>query len=99
MGELLAAGMTGSNFGYEASSFFDDQGRPPRVGQLLLALKPDLFESDYAQRNESLFEQMQSQDNVRLPGQRRFASRRRAAADGLSYREELVNEIKELALL
>ncbi len=99
MGELLAAGMTGSNFGYEASSFFDDQGQLPGVGQLLLALKPGLFEPGYARHNESLFEQMQSQDDVRLPGQRRFASRRRATAEGLSYREELVNEIKELALL
>ncbi len=30
--EILAAAVTGSAFGWEASSFFDDQGGPPNMG-------------------------------------------------------------------
>ena len=41
MVEILAAALTASNFGYEASSFFAAQGPPPGVGQLLIALAPD----------------------------------------------------------
>src|SRR5471032_547177 len=40
MVEVLAAGLTGSQFGFEASSFFDAEGPPPRTGQLFLALDP-----------------------------------------------------------
>ena len=41
--EILAAALTGAHFGSEASSFFDDKGGPPRVGQVLIALAPDPF--------------------------------------------------------
>ena len=36
--EILAAAVTGSAFGWEASSFFDDQGGPPNMGHVLIAL-------------------------------------------------------------
>jgi (2R)-3-sulfolactate dehydrogenase (NADP+) len=32
MVELLAAGLTGANYGYEQTSFFDDKGPPPGTG-------------------------------------------------------------------
>ena len=37
MVELLAAGLTGSNFAAEASSFLDAKGSPPGTGQLIVA--------------------------------------------------------------
>ena len=37
MVELLAAGLTGSNYAAEASSFLDTQGSPPGTGQLIVA--------------------------------------------------------------
>src|SRR5215218_7480945 len=37
MVELLAAGLTGSNFAADASSFLDAEGPPPATGQLILA--------------------------------------------------------------
>src|SRR6185312_11085392 len=43
MVEILAAGLTGSHFGFEASSFFEADGPAPRVGQLFLALDPRTF--------------------------------------------------------
>ena len=51
----MAAAMTGANFGYEASSFFDDKGGPPRVGQFLLGFRPGpLSGGTYAERVEVL---------------------------------------------
>ncbi|WP_299357945.1 Ldh family oxidoreductase [uncultured Paracoccus sp.] len=43
MVELLAAGLVGAHFGYEASSFFSADGPAPGVGQLLLAIDPGGF--------------------------------------------------------
>ena len=36
--EILAAAVTGSAFGWEASSFFDDKGGPPNMGHVLIAI-------------------------------------------------------------
>ena len=43
MVELLAAGLTGSNFAAEASSFLDAKGPPPGTGQLIVAFDPQAF--------------------------------------------------------
>jgi len=43
MVEVMAAALTGSTLDFEASSFLDDKGGPPGVGQLLIAIDPDAF--------------------------------------------------------
>src|SRR6185436_775592 len=43
MVELLAGGLTGSNFATEASSFLDAEGPPPGTGQLLIAIDANAF--------------------------------------------------------
>ena len=43
MVEVLAVALTGAHFGFEASSFFDADGPPPGVGQLLVAIDPAAF--------------------------------------------------------
>ena len=43
MVEVLAVALTGARFGFEASSFFDAEGAPPGVGQLLIAIDPGAF--------------------------------------------------------
>ena len=43
MVELLAAGMTGSNYAADASSFLDTKGGPPGVGQLIIGFDPKAF--------------------------------------------------------
>ena len=35
MVELLAAGLSGANFAYQATSFFDADGVPPGTGQFI----------------------------------------------------------------
>ena len=41
MVEILAAALTGSAFGWEASSLFDDKGAAPNLGHTLIAIDPE----------------------------------------------------------
>ena len=40
MVELLAAGVTGSNWSFQTSSLTDNEGGPPDIGQLFIAINP-----------------------------------------------------------
>ena len=84
MVEVLSVAFTASNFGFQASSFFDADGPPPGIGHMLLGFSPDGFEeSGFGERLETLLAAMTGDKGVRLSGQRRFAARRRAEAEGL----------------
>jgi len=98
MVEILAAALTGANFGYEASSFFSADGDPPGVGQTLLAINPMVFSGDsFAVRLEMLLSAIVEQPGVRLPGQSRLQGRERARKDGLIIPEKLHRQLTELA--
>lgn len=98
MVEILAAALTGANFGYEASSFFDAEGEPPGVGQLLIGFDPAVFSGGaFADRLEALIGAMMAQPGVRLPGSRRLEARARAAAQGIALPRELLDRFGEPA--
>jgi (2R)-3-sulfolactate dehydrogenase (NADP+) len=98
MVEILAAALTGANFAAEASSFFDDQGPPPGVGQCLIALDPGPFsDGRFLDRLEVLLGAIEDEPGARLPGARRLALRRKAAADGIAVPQPLLDRIRELA--
>jgi (2R)-3-sulfolactate dehydrogenase (NADP+) len=98
MVEILAAGLTGANFGFEASSFFAAEGPPPRVGQLFLALDPvALAGPGFAARVEILTTAMLADPGVRLPGARRLASRERLARDGITVPPTLLAKLHRRA--
>lgn len=98
MVEILAAALTGSAWGWEASSFFDDRGGPPGVGQLLLACDPErLSGGAYSARMAVLLAAVADEPEVRLPGERRLAARARAAASGLTVPRALYEQIRALA--
>ncbi len=78
--DVLAGGLTASHFSFEASSFGDCEGGPPRTGQLVIALQPALFSPDFVTRTQALFEALQREPGVRLPGARRLAARQRHQA-------------------
>ncbi|MEX0730779.1 MAG: Ldh family oxidoreductase [Aquisalimonadaceae bacterium] len=84
MVEILTAGLTGSNFAFEASSFFDAEGKPPRVAQLFLLLNPEFFggTSGFSSRMTALLEAIARQQGTRLPGERRLAARAKAKDQG-----------------
>jgi (2R)-3-sulfolactate dehydrogenase (NADP+) len=96
--ELLAAGLTRSNFGYQASSFFEAQGQPPRVGQLILALDPGAFGGAAMLAHcEELLQAMLEQPGVRLPGDRRLMNRARLSAVGITTPRTLYEDLQRRA--
>jgi (2R)-3-sulfolactate dehydrogenase (NADP+) len=95
--EILAAAVTGSAYGWEASSFFDDKGDPPNMGHVLIAIDAArLSAGAYDTRMMTLVEALSAEPDARLPGVRRLASRARAAAEGLAVPATLHDEIRAL---
>jgi len=99
MVEVLAVTLTGANFAFEASSFFDDKGGPPGVGQLVIGIDTGaLSGSDvYAGRMAALCGLIEDDAGARLPGTRRLALRATAARDGLDVDDKLYAEARTLA--
>lgn len=97
MVEILAAGITGSQWGFEASSFFEAKGPPPHVGQLILALDPAPFDDGFLDRTEALLRVMAEEPGVRLPGARRHHTREKLAAEGITPPAKLLDELKARA--
>ena len=76
MVELLAAGLIGENFSFEAKESDNGDGGPPQGGQLIVAFSPDIIsENGWAEHCEKFFSRMTDMDGVRLPGQRRHFNR------------------------
>lgn len=97
MVEILAAALSASQFGYEASSFFTGEGDPPLVGQFLIAIDPDpLSRNRFGDRLEDLFATILAQPGTRLPGERRFALRKEAARNGISLPKDLHDQLLRL---
>lgn len=94
MVELMSAAMTGSNYGYEASSFFDGEGGPPRTGQFFLVFKPERLGGDgVLDRIEALMSAITDQPDTRLPGQRRLDNRAKAEAGGVDIPDDLLENL------
>ena len=92
------AALGAARFGYEASSFFDTQGGPPRVGQFFLLFDPAKFAGDaFLPRVEALCAAILAEQGTRLPGTRRLALRAKAAADGLTIPDALHAELARRA--
>ena len=96
---MLAVALTGAQFGFEASSFFDAEGPAPGVGQLLLVADPDAFvgREAFLDRTASLTRMIKADAGARLPGTRRLALRAKAQCEGLVLDDKLVAEARALA--
>lgn len=90
--ELLCCALSGAHFGFEADSFFEDQGNRPRIGQAFLLLDPSALagEQVFDERLETLVSVMLLDPEVRLPGLRRLNAIARAAAEGISLSPPLL---------
>ncbi len=74
--ELLAAGLVGDLFSFEAKEEDNNDGGPARGGEFIMALSPELIAGkNWNEHAEKFFEQMISLNGVRLPGQRRHNNR------------------------
>jgi (2R)-3-sulfolactate dehydrogenase (NADP+) len=99
MVELLVAALLGSQFGFEASSFFQDEGNAPRLGQAFLVIDPEAFAgtSSFARRIEVIISEMLIDEGVRLPGARRLQLEKLAHLNGLEVNQELYQQLQKLA--
>ena len=98
MVEMLAAGLTGSNFGFEASSFLNAEGDSPGVGQLIIAIDPSFFSGEsFAERTETLVGAILEQPSTRLPGDKRIEKRKvREMSQTITISKDLYEKIELL---
>ena len=96
--ELLVTSLTGAALGFEASSFFVDEGNRPRIGQAFIVIDPGALVGvdAYQARVQTLVDAMLA-DGVRLPGARRIALAEAAAGDGVEIPDALAAELERLA--
>ena len=95
MVELLAAGLVGDMFSFEAKMADNKDGGPARGGEFIMALSPQLIAGKgWNEHAEKFFEQMESMDGVRLPGQRRHNNRKDIGPRNVNT--TLLNKIKSL---
>ncbi|WP_127089298.1 Ldh family oxidoreductase [Aquabacter cavernae] len=98
MVEILAAALTGGQFGFEASSFFTADGPSPAIGHLFLVMDPVRLGGDqFPARLETLLGAILSQEGTRLPGDRRIAARTKAAGEGISIPDDLAADLRRRA--
>ena len=83
--ELLCCALTGAAFGFEADSFFTEDGNRPGLGQAIIAIDPGALagRDAFLERVEALVEAMLADEGVRLPGTRRNTLTAAAAEDGI----------------
>jgi (2R)-3-sulfolactate dehydrogenase (NADP+) len=99
MVEMLAVALTGAMLSAEASSFFDTDGPPPAVGQLLVAIDPGALGGveAFGERAMALVHAIESDGEARVPGSRRIALRARAVREGVAVDAKLLAEVRAIA--
>ncbi len=97
--ELLVTALSGAAMGFEATSFFVDEGNRPRLGQAFLAIDPAALAGRdvYFERVEHLIAAMLDDPGVRLPGARRDALAASAAVEGIEIAQALASQLEALA--
>ncbi|MDP6565941.1 MAG: Ldh family oxidoreductase [Alphaproteobacteria bacterium] len=100
MVELLAAGLTGGNFCFEAEQqareFGAIDGGPSNAGEIIILMDPAGYHGAFLDRIEGLFDRILAQDGTRLPGDRRYAHRARAMAEGVDCPAGLYQQILDM---
>jgi len=97
MVELLAAGAIGERFSFEAAEADNHDGGPPRGGELILALDPQMLAGPGWQEHcERFFDRFAAVEGARLPGSRRHANRRSVEVRAVDA--ELLKSIRALVV-
>ncbi|MEO0636862.1 MAG: Ldh family oxidoreductase [Pseudomonadota bacterium] len=97
MVEMLCAGITGANYSYEATSFFNAEGDPPGVGQSIIAIDPSAFGPHIAERLTSLVTAVAETEGARVPGARRHGLAKRIETEGIKVDDALLAEIQAIS--
>jgi delta1-piperideine-2-carboxylate reductase len=95
MVELLSAGMTGDNFSYEAGENDNNDGGPPKGGELVIAINPELVAGvGWADHSEGFFQKLEGLEGIRVPGERRHKNRLDLGARNIN--KELLGKLRDL---
>ena len=94
--EIMAACLTGSNLGIEASSFANDKGDPPGTGQFFIAINPEKFSDNFEKKIEKVVQSIKSQENARVPGSKRIKNYKININNEVNINDELYNKIISL---
>ncbi|MFA9439251.1 Ldh family oxidoreductase [Uliginosibacterium sp. sgz301328] len=96
--EVLCTALTGAALGFEADSFFVEEGNRPRIGQAFLVIDPGALAGRdvFNERLETLIAYMLQDDGVRLPGERRAAALA-ATREGFEVADTLLAQLRDLA--
>lgn len=97
--ELLAGALLGESLSFEAEERDNNDGGPPRGGELIIAMDPNLFgdANAWADHAEKLFDRIVAQDGARLPSARRYRSRATSIETGISMPQDVYEKIVALA--
>ncbi|MBI3514002.1 MAG: Ldh family oxidoreductase [Proteobacteria bacterium] len=88
MVEILAAALTGGRFGFEDRSAAFPGAQTSNAGQCIIVIEPSRTAGNaFGTRVEALIAQLLASGVSRLPGEHRYARRRRALADGIAIAE------------
>jgi (2R)-3-sulfolactate dehydrogenase (NADP+) len=97
MVEVLAAAVLGANLSSEATSFFDGEGEPPGVGQLLIVIDPAAFGGQaVSEKIGHLIDAITDDEGSRVPGSTKHAGRAAAEANGVSVSESMLASLRGL---
>ncbi len=100
MVEILAAALIGANLSSEATSFFDGEGAPPAVGQLLVVIDPEAFGggATVAAKMAILADAIAGDDDgARLPGSTRAQKRADAEREGIAVAPAMLAQLRAQA--
>ena len=99
MVEVLTAGLAGAGHAHEQSSLFSGEGAPLTLGQTLIAIDVGKTSGGlFAERLETLIDEIEAEPGARLPGTKRLESRARAASEGLTIAGDLIALIGQPAV-
>lgn len=98
MVELLCAGLTGANYAWQATSFFDDKGDPPGTGQAIIAIDPDAFGQSGPERMALMADMVAGTEGARLPGRRRQQIRADFLENGIPVDTDLAESIRGIGV-
>ena len=100
MVELMAAGLTGGAFCFEAEKRAVDHGAadsgPAHAGEVIILIDPAGYHDAFLGRIEGLFDSILAQEGTRIPGDRRYVARARSHEEGIDCPAALYQQIVDM---
>lgn len=95
MVEILCATLTGANYAFEASSFFEAEGPAPGIGQNFILINPLAYNPDFSAKLEILLNHISTQPGARIPGIKRMDLQEKNKLEGVEISDKLYNDLLE----